>query len=109
VVCIWTHLADPPLRALPLPRPRLERLLDERAAELGADIRRGHEVVGVNQDDARVTGDVRGPDGPYRVAARYLVGCDGPRSRVRDWPASRSLAPHIQRSIGWARSPCPIR
>ncbi|MGW1505485.1 FAD-dependent monooxygenase [Streptomyces mirabilis] len=25
-----------------------------------------------------------GPDEPYRVTARYLVGCDGPRSRVRE-------------------------
>lgn len=80
----FTHLANPPLRGLPLPQPRLERLLDERARELGADIRRGHEVAGVSQDDATVTADVRGPDGPYRVRARYLVGCDGGRSRVRD-------------------------
>ena len=41
-------------------------------------------MVGVSQDDAAVTADVRGPDGPYRVTARYLVGCDGARSRVRD-------------------------
>jgi hypothetical protein len=41
-------------------------------------------VVGVSQDDATVTADVRGPDGPYRVTARYLAGCDGPHSRVRD-------------------------
>ncbi|WP_406281127.1 FAD-dependent monooxygenase [Nocardia sp. NBC_00881] len=80
----FTHLADPPLRALPLPQLEIERLLDERARELGADIRRGHEVVGMSQDDATVTADVRGPDGPYRVTARYLVGCDGGRSRVRD-------------------------
>jgi len=79
-----THLADPPLRVLGLPQPRLERLLDERARELGVDIRRGHEVLGVNQDDTMVTRDVHGPDGPYRVSARYLVGCDGGRSRVRD-------------------------
>jgi 2-polyprenyl-6-methoxyphenol hydroxylase-like FAD-dependent oxidoreductase len=79
-----THLADPPLRVLGLPQPRLERLLDERARELGADIRRGHEIVGVSQDDATVTADVRGPHGPCRVRARYLAGCDGGRSRVRD-------------------------
>lgn len=80
----FTHLADPPMQAMGLPQPRLERLLDERAGELGAEIRRGHEVVGVSQDGATVTAEVRGPDGPYRVTARYLVGCDGPRSRVRD-------------------------
>ncbi|MFF2131304.1 FAD-dependent monooxygenase [Streptomyces olivochromogenes] len=80
----FSPLADPPLRGLTLPQPRLERLLDERARELGADVRRGHEMVGVGQDDATVTADVRGPDGPYRVTARYLVGCDGPRSRVRE-------------------------
>ncbi|TMR96264.1 FAD-dependent monooxygenase [Nonomuraea basaltis] len=80
----FSPLPDPPLRGLSLPQPRLERLLDERAGELGADIRRGQEIVGVSQDDATVTADVRGPDGPYRVTARYLVGCDGGRSRVRD-------------------------
>jgi 2-polyprenyl-6-methoxyphenol hydroxylase-like FAD-dependent oxidoreductase len=79
----FTHLADPPLHAMVLPQPLLERLLDERARELGADIRRGHEVVGVSQDDATVTADVSGPNGPYRVTARYLVGCDGAHSRVR--------------------------
>jgi 2-polyprenyl-6-methoxyphenol hydroxylase-like FAD-dependent oxidoreductase len=80
----FSPLADPPIWAVHLPQPRLERLLDERARELGADMRRGHEVAGVSQDDAMVTADVRGPDGPGRVSARYLVGCDGPRSRVRD-------------------------
>ena len=49
---------------LPLPQPRLERVLDELARELGAEIRRGQEVVGLSQDDATVTADVRGPDGP---------------------------------------------
>lgn len=80
----FSRLADPPLQALSLPQPRLERLLDERAGELGAEIRRGHEVLGVNQDDDAVTADVRGPDGSYQVTARYLVGCDGGHSPVRD-------------------------
>lgn len=80
----FSHLADPAIWAVPLPQPRLERLLGEHARELGAGIRRGHEVTGASQDDASATADVRGPDGPYRVTARYLVGCDGARSRVRD-------------------------
>jgi 2-polyprenyl-6-methoxyphenol hydroxylase-like FAD-dependent oxidoreductase len=79
-----TRLPDPPLHALPLPQARLERLLEERACELGADARREHELIGVDQNDDTVTADVRGPDGPYQLTARYLVGCDGPRSRVRD-------------------------
>ena len=98
----FTQLADPPMQALPLPQPRLERVLDERARELGAEIRRGQEVVGLSQDDATVTADVRGPDGPDRVTARYLVGCDGaqqpgarngrhpvPRHHVPGGPAAR--------------------
>jgi 2-polyprenyl-6-methoxyphenol hydroxylase-like FAD-dependent oxidoreductase len=40
-------------------------------------------VVGLHEDDDAVTVEVRGPNGPYEVAARFLVGCDGARSRVR--------------------------
>ncbi|MEU1688987.1 FAD-dependent monooxygenase [Micromonospora sp. NPDC005707] len=78
-----TGLVDPPLRALPLPQQRLEEVLDERAGELGVEIRRGHQVTGVEQDEATVTAEVVGPEGPYRVTAGYLAGCDGARSRVR--------------------------
>ncbi|MFI9504152.1 FAD-dependent monooxygenase [Nocardia sp. NPDC052566] len=79
-----THLADPPLDALPLPQARLEHLLAEHAGDLGAEIRRGHEVTGIGQDDSTVTVDVQGPDGAYQLTARYVIGCDGARSRVRD-------------------------
>jgi 2-polyprenyl-6-methoxyphenol hydroxylase-like FAD-dependent oxidoreductase len=80
----FTQLEDPPMEVLRLPQPLLEGVLDEFARELGAEIRRGREVVGVSQDDAAVTADVRGPDGQDRVTARYLVGCDGASSLVRD-------------------------
>ncbi|AHH18124.1 putative monooxygenase [Nocardia nova SH22a] len=76
-------LADPPLRAMHLPQPKLERLLDDWASELGAEVWRGHEVNGVEQDDAGVTVAVRGPEGEYRLGASYVVACDGASSRVR--------------------------
>jgi 2-polyprenyl-6-methoxyphenol hydroxylase-like FAD-dependent oxidoreductase len=79
-----SHLVESPIWAAHLPQSRLERLLDEHARELGAEVRRGHEVVAVSQDDATATAEVRGPDGPCRLSAHYLVGCDGPRSKVRD-------------------------
>lgn len=80
----FTGLTDPPLRGLTLPQPRLERLLAEHARALGADVRRGQEVIGLDQDSDGVSAEVRGPAGPHRVTGRYLVGCDGPRGRVRD-------------------------
>ncbi|WP_433664156.1 FAD-dependent monooxygenase [Nocardia sp. CA-128927] len=83
----FTAMAESPMHALPIPQHEVERLLDEHARELGAEVRRGHEVIGLSQDDAAVTADVRGPDGTYQVTARYLVGCDGGRSRVRELAA----------------------
>ena len=80
----FTPLAVAPMELLPLPQPELERLLDELAAGRGAEIRRGHAVTTLDQDDDAVTADVRGPDGAYQMTARYLVACDGAYSRVRD-------------------------
>ena len=65
---------------LATPQPVTERLLGERALELGAEIRRGHEVVDLDQDEEGVT--VALADGTH-LRARYLVGCDGGRSTVR--------------------------
>ena len=42
----FSHLADPPIWAVHLPQPRLERLLGDHARELGAGISRGHQVAG---------------------------------------------------------------
>ncbi|WP_326814780.1 rifampin monooxygenase [Streptomyces sp. NBC_01763] len=61
-------------------QPVTERLLNERALELGAEIRRGCEVVGLSQDEDGVTAELT--DGTH-LRSRYLVGCDGGRSAVR--------------------------
>lgn len=78
-----TDLADNPVHALPVPQRRLEEVLEERARELGAEIRRGHELLGYTQDDEGVDVEVAGPDGTYSLRARYLVGADGAHSPVR--------------------------
>jgi len=76
-------LDDNPLYTLGVPQRRIEEMLAERAAELGVEIRRGHEVTGLAQDTDAVTVDVAGPDGAYQVYARYLVGADGGHSVTR--------------------------
>jgi 2-polyprenyl-6-methoxyphenol hydroxylase-like FAD-dependent oxidoreductase len=65
---------------LGIPQPVTDRLLAERADELGARIRRGCEVTGVEQDDDGVSVELA--DGT-RLRSRWLVGCDGGRSLVR--------------------------
>jgi 2-polyprenyl-6-methoxyphenol hydroxylase-like FAD-dependent oxidoreductase len=57
-----------------------ERLLNEHATEVGVEIRRGCELVGLSQDEHGVTVELA--DGA-RLRTRYLVGCDGGRSTVR--------------------------
>ena len=65
---------------LGIPQPVIDRLLEEHATELGAQIRRGRAVTGFEQDDEGVTVELA--DGE-RLRSRYLVGCDGARSTVR--------------------------
>ncbi|MGC0399336.1 2-polyprenyl-6-methoxyphenol hydroxylase-like FAD-dependent oxidoreductase [Streptomyces sp. SAI-126] len=65
---------------LAIPQTVTDRLLAERAVELGTEIRRGRELVGLSQDEDGVSVELA--DGT-RLHARYLVGCDGGRSTVR--------------------------
>jgi 2-polyprenyl-6-methoxyphenol hydroxylase-like FAD-dependent oxidoreductase len=62
---------------------RVEELLEERAYELGATLRWGHELTGLQQDQDGVTIDVRDQNGDYQLRTRFLVGCDGGHSDVR--------------------------
>jgi 2-polyprenyl-6-methoxyphenol hydroxylase-like FAD-dependent oxidoreductase len=65
---------------LGIPQPVVDRLLNEHATTVGVQIRRGCELVGLQQDDDGVTVDLA--DGT-QLRSRYLVGCDGGRSTVR--------------------------
>ncbi|MGM0364697.1 rifampin monooxygenase [Streptomyces griseoaurantiacus] len=65
---------------LGIPQTATDRLLAEHAAALGAEVRRGRELVGLSQDEQGVSAELA--DGT-RLRSRYLVGCDGGRSTVR--------------------------
>lgn len=65
---------------LGIPQPVTDRLLAERAVELGAELRRGEELVEFAQDDGGVTIELASG---ARMRAGWLVGCDGGRSAVR--------------------------
>ncbi|MFI6047256.1 FAD-dependent monooxygenase [Nocardia sp. NPDC051321] len=79
----FAELADNPMAALGLPQPKLVRLLEKWTAGLGVDIRWGHRLIGLTQQDDRVDVTVAGPDGDYHLGARYLIGADGGKSFVR--------------------------
>jgi 2-polyprenyl-6-methoxyphenol hydroxylase-like FAD-dependent oxidoreductase len=62
----------------------VERVLHRHAAALpGVSLRYRHTVTGVADHGDHVEATAQGPDGPVTVAGRYLVGCDGARSVVR--------------------------
>ncbi|MEU1217174.1 FAD-dependent monooxygenase [Streptomyces sp. NPDC005791] len=66
-----------------VPQSVTETHLEAWAAGLGADIRRGHEVVTLTDDGDGVDIEVRGPGGVEKLRTGYLVGCDGGRSTIR--------------------------
>jgi 2-polyprenyl-6-methoxyphenol hydroxylase-like FAD-dependent oxidoreductase len=76
-------LEDNPMYSLLIPQPRLVRLLEKRARDLGVDIRWGHELSGLSAGADAVAVTVQSAERTYRVDAAYLVGSDGGRSTVR--------------------------
>src|SRR5690606_34370207 len=47
------------------------------------EMRWRNQVIGVAQDDDKVTITVRTPDGDYHLTTDYLIACDGARSPLR--------------------------
>jgi bifunctional hydroxylase/dehydrase len=79
----YTEMPGGSYGAAGVPQSLTSAILDEWSTGLGADIRRGWEVTGFDTDADGVDVHVTAPDGPHRLRASYLVGCDGARSVVR--------------------------
>lgn len=85
----------------------IERILADWIDELGVNIHRRCEVVGLVQDEAGVEAALS--DGTS-LHAQYLVGCDGGRSRVRkaagiDFPGWDATTSHLIAEVEMAQTP----
>jgi len=72
----------------PFAQPDLERALNSAAAaDPRVQVQFGTEFTGLSQDEHGATGTIRdlAGDSLLRVRCKYLLGCDGGRSAVRDF------------------------
>ena len=67
-----------------LHQPSVERALRARLAPLGVDVRAPTTLKDLEEVDAGVDCRVSGPQGDYSLRTRWVVGCDGAASRVRE-------------------------
>jgi 2-polyprenyl-6-methoxyphenol hydroxylase-like FAD-dependent oxidoreductase len=62
-----------------------ERIMGDKLGDWGLAVQWNTELVGLAQDERRVTATLRQPDGATReVTAAWVGGCDGARSAVRE-------------------------
>jgi 2-polyprenyl-6-methoxyphenol hydroxylase-like FAD-dependent oxidoreductase len=67
------------------PQDEHERLLIAKLAECGVHVERNTELLRFEEVEAAVRATLRLPDGTEETGVfRYLAGCDGARSRVRE-------------------------
>jgi 2-polyprenyl-6-methoxyphenol hydroxylase-like FAD-dependent oxidoreductase len=84
-----------------------ETLLTHRLAERGIAVERGIELGECRQDERGVTALLRSPDGSTEVVrSRWLAGCDGATSRVRD--ALRFPVDEAEGSTRYAIADCAL-
>lgn len=67
-----------------VPQTEVELVLAHWALEAGARLCRGYDVVGLDQRGDQVAVRAIGPGGLRTFTARYVVGCDGEDSLVRE-------------------------
>jgi 2-polyprenyl-6-methoxyphenol hydroxylase-like FAD-dependent oxidoreductase len=80
-----THLDSPYQFAMITPQTNVDQAIAGYAVAQGADIRRGVELVGLEQDADGVSATTRPHGGgpQIRWRAKYLIGADGAHSTVR--------------------------
>ena len=69
---------------LMLPQDETERLLREALGRRGGWVLWGHEVTRISQGTSGVEITVQSAQGNERLRARFLIGCDGAHSTVRE-------------------------
>ncbi|MFZ0734135.1 MAG: NAD(P)/FAD-dependent oxidoreductase [Candidatus Sulfotelmatobacter sp.] len=69
-------------RGLAIRRTALHRVMSERAAQMGVELLWRTAVTGIEHDRVRL--------GKNSVRARWIIGADGPNSRVRKWAGLES-------------------
>jgi 3-(3-hydroxy-phenyl)propionate hydroxylase len=80
---VLADLTPYPYRLM-LEQHKISHIIDDRLRETGAgQFLRGHEVLDIRQDGEGVQAEVKTPDGVKTFHGRYIIGCDGGRSRVR--------------------------
>ena len=62
---------------------KLMRFLEEKLRKEGVELRFGHEVTAVRQEDDGVTVTATTSSGPVEIKGRYVMAADGARSAVR--------------------------
>jgi 2-polyprenyl-6-methoxyphenol hydroxylase-like FAD-dependent oxidoreductase len=84
LIADFASLPQPYPFALTIPQNETEAALRERLNALGGGVEWGCEFVGAEQDATGVNAVIRSVDGEREVHARYLIGADGFRSKVRE-------------------------
>lgn len=83
---LWLLRGAPDIRTLPIfaQQTEVEAVLERYARDLGAVIAREHEVTEVRDTGDEVEVSVTSGDATAKITARYVVGCDGGHSLVRE-------------------------
>lgn len=74
---------DSRMYMLATPQAELAQTLAREAGEREIDVRWGHRLTSFTHHEDSVTARADGPDGPYELTTRYLVGADGGHSLTR--------------------------